>query len=355
MRLSLVAIVALGGVLLALGAFRIHQSMRVKHSVNEKVPAHIQAAFSKWKTAQKRLYASPQENEFRLKNFYSNFLKIQEISKMKISFTMELNMFADLSEEEYRNKYLTLKEPKEPSRLKSAADLLAQHKAELKDDIPDWVDWRARGAVNEVVAQHECGSCWAFVGIVAVEGAWKISGRNLEKFAEQQLVDCAAWTGAEGCSGGWMEHVYEHILKVGGVMRSSDYPYKATVQDCKEDKSKFVGKLKDWLSIPSGDCKNLLLAITYSTIATAIDAGYMPFYKSGVYDYPHCSDSINHAVSIVGYGTDWGNGKPYWLVRNTFGPEWGEEGYIRMDRTIQPNSGICGLCKRASFALAADK
>jgi len=79
----------------------------------------------------------------------------------------------------------------------------------------------------------------------------------------------------------------------------------------------------------------------------------MPFYKSGVYDYPHCTDSINHAVSIVGFGRDWGNGKEYYTVRNTFGKDWGEDGYIRMDRNVQTVSGLCGLCKRSSFPIAA--
>ena len=152
-----------------------------------------------------------------------------------------------------------------------------------------------------------------------------------------------------------MEYVYDYILGQGGIQRASDYPYVATPNKCKANKSKFVGKLKDYLHIPAGDCRSMTIALTYNTLASAIDAGYMPYYKSGVYDYPHCGDSLNHGVSIVGYGNDYSVGKQYWIVRNSFGEDWGEGGYIRMDRNTQTNTGLCGLCKRASFPIAADK
>ena len=343
----------LGSFLLALGAHSLYHQCRSKTLYStELVPATVQRAFEKWRLDYSRAYPTPQEHIYRLKNFYANVLRVEAMKKMNLSFEVALNHLADLSREEFKNKYLTLKEPKE--RLEKPASVYLANKLASLKDVPEWIDWRTKGAINDVVAQGECGSCWAFVGIVAVEGAWKISGRNLEKFSEQQMVDCAGWTGAEGCSGGWMEHVYEYILKTGGVMRGSDYPYKAKVEDCKVDSSKLVGKLKDWMSIPQGDCKDMILALNIAPLATAIDATYTDFYKGGIFDYPNCSDSVNHAVSIVGYGTDWGNGKPYWLVRNTFGPKWGEDGYIRMDRTVQPSSGICGICKRASFAVAAD-
>ena len=135
-------------------------------------------------------------------------------------------------------------------------------------------------------------------------------------------------------------------------MRDSDYPYQAQQLSCRINSSKFVGKINDWYSIPAGDCRSLLIAINHGTIGTAIDAGYMPFYQEGVYDYPNCGEWLNHAVSIVGYGTDYQAGKQYWLVRNTFGASWGEGGYIRMDRNVQTNVGLCGLCKRASFAVS---
>ena len=326
--------------------FQIHQL-----KTQEAIPAHIHSSFLTWSARQGRLYASPSEQLFRLGVYYKNYLKIQAMKQEKISFEMELNKFADVSEEEFRAKYLNLKEP-------ALSESIPEHrvfKPSLADssNLPEYFDWRDQGAVNEIVAQGECGSCWSFVGIVAVEGAWKIAGNKLEKFSEQQPVDCAQEFGAEGCGGGWMEYVYEYIIKRGGIERRADYPYVAMVQQCKENPSKYVGKLKDYLTIPRNDCKDMLLAITYNPIATAIDAGYMPFYKSGVYDYPHCTDNINHAVSIVGFGRDWANGKEYYTVRNTFGRDWGEEGYIKMDRNVQPVSGLCGLCRRSSFPIAA--
>lgn len=348
MRILPITGLIIAGLVLAAGG--VHYMNKLSFDASLQVPAEVHESFITWLAMNPRDYKTPEEHKYRASVFYKNFLKVRELNNSGLKWTASLNLLADLTKEEYRGKYLTYKEPENveiPSERLFNGDAMNQ-------EVAPYVNWVERGAVNKIEAQGRCGSCWAFVALVSVEGAWKISGRQLEKFSEQQLVDCA--TESDGCGGGWMEYGYNHIIKAGGVMRRSDYPYLAKENgNCLIEESKFVGKLKDYMYIPKWDCSTMVKALNINPLAAAIDAGYMEWYQSGVYSVDYCGDKPNHAVSIVGYGDEWKTGQDYWLVRNTFGENWGEGGYIRMDRNAQRSTGLCGICTRTSFALAADK
>jgi len=313
---------------------------RSKQQNKDSVPAGILKAFSEWKSIQNKAYKSPAEHSFRLAVFYQNFLKIQRHSDH--SYTVALNVFADLTEEEFLAKYTGLKT--QPRENKVTID------RPVMVGAPTEVDWRTQGAVNQVKNQGQCGSCWAFSAIGAFESAAKIAGYALYSMSEQQLVDCSTGEGNQGCNGGWMDYAFQYIQRVGGIMSESDYPYKAVDQQCKAVTEKFQPpKVDSWVDVGKNKCDELLDAVSKQPVAVAVAANAMQFYSSGIFSNRFCGTGLNHGVVAVGYGHDASSKKDFWIVRNSWGGAWGEKGYIRMDRAIQPTTGICGICMAASY------
>uniref|UniRef100_A0A8C2D7J7 Cathepsin 12 n=1 Tax=Cyprinus carpio TaxID=7962 RepID=A0A8C2D7J7_CYPCA len=201
------------------------------------------------------------------------------------------------------------------------------------------VDYRAQGYVTEVKDQGYCGSCWAFSTTGAIEGQmFKRTGR-LMSLSEQQLVDCSRTYGTYGCSGAWMANAYDYVIHKG--LESSDsYPYTSAVSHLRYS-------ALDYSFIPAGDEQALADAVaTIGPITVAIDADHPSFlfYSSGIYKESNCNpNNLNHAVLVVGYGSE--GGKDYWIIKNSWGTGWGEGGYMRM---IRNGKNTCGI---ASYAL----
>jgi xylem cysteine proteinase len=346
MKPVIVAVLMIGGLVLAgCGIFFAQGSS----SADQGVPAEIHNAFTTWLQTNRRNYVTPQEHKYRLKVFHQNFLKVQEANRSQQKWRAGLNKFSDLTPEEFKSMYLN---SKEPENFEVPEERIWKGGRENRELAP-YINWVLAGKVNAVQDQGRCGSCWAHAALTAVEGAWAISRNVLEKFSEQQLVDCDEENRA--CGGGWHYYAYKHILKAGGIQRRSDYPYIAKPNgECRMDPKKFVGKLEDYYMVPRNACHEVLVALNVSPLAASVDAGPMQNYESGVWSVDWCSDQTNHAISIVGYGDEWKTGQDFWLVRNTFGTDWGEKGYIRMDRNVQRTTGLCGICTVANFPFAAD-
>jgi len=307
------------------------------------IPVEVSKAFSLWMSSQNKQYNTPSESTYRLKVFYQNYLKVAKHNDA--SYKLGLNLFADLTEEEFTSKYMGLKvDANKPRHFKPSVKV---------GDDPKAIDWRDKGAVNAVKDQGQCGSCWAFSAIAALESAAKIFGSALYSLSEQQLVDCSTAQGNQGCDGGWMDSAYDYIIKVGGIETETNYPYRAVDQKCAEDKSKFVSNLtvKDYTDIGKKDCKHLHSAVAQQPVAVAIAANAIQFYVNGVFSSKFCGDGLNHGVAAVGYGHDDIVHKDFWIVRNSWGKSWGEHGYIRMlgDLDFQKGEGICGICLASSY------
>ncbi|GJS22413.1 cysteine protease XCP2, partial [Tanacetum coccineum] len=167
-------------------------------------------------------------------------------------------------------------------------------------DLPKSLDWRKKGAVAPVKNQGSCGSCWAFSTVAAVEGINQIVTGNLTELSEQELIDCDT-SFNNGCNGGLMDYAFSFIVKNGGLHKEEEYPYIMSEGTCDEKKP----------------------------ISVAIDASGrdFQFYSGGVFD-GHCGTDLDDGVAVVGYGTS--KGVDYVTVRNSWGPKWGEKGYIRM-------------------------
>ena len=337
----LIALIAITGA--SLFAFHNFQTSK-RHSKNlEQIPGYVVEAFSSWTAKHGRAYSSPVELNFRRAVFTRNYFKVLN-SNAQNTFTSSLNKFADLTEEEFIAKYTGLKIPDSvkldhsPAEAKLAAAPLAQ---------TSFVDWREKGAVNPVKNQGQCGSCWAFSATSAIESAWFLGGNKLVSLSEQELVDCGGSTGNYGCNGGWMDWGFQYIIKAGGQELSTDYPYTARDGTCAFDVKKVAAKISKYVDVPQNDCATLIKTLDRQpvSVAVAVTSAFQ-LYTSGVFNSTTCGTGLNHGVTAVGYGAD--QGQNYYIVRNSWGSGWGEEGYIRMSRDVQTSTGICGICMVAS-------
>jgi cathepsin L len=211
--------------------------------------------------------------------------------------------------------------------------------------IPDSVDWRTQGQVTEVKDQGNCGSCWAFSVTGSTEGAYYRSSGKLVSLSEQQLVDCSTDINS-GCGGGYLDYTFPYVQQYG-LQTESSYPYTASDDNCKYSASDVVTKVSGYHSIESEDEDALLDAVAnVGPVSVAIDANYLSAYDSGIYEDDWCSPyGLNHGVLIVGYGSE--NGKNFWIVKNSWGSSFGEQGFFRIAR----GQNECGIAEDTVYPL----
>jgi C1A family cysteine protease len=220
--------------------------------------------------------------------------------------------------------------------------------AEISNDaLPASVDWRTKGAVTPVKDQGQCDSGWAFSATGAVEGVVAINSGKLNSLSEQQLIDCTRGQGVagypvnEGCNGGSAPPAFVYITKKGGIASEANYPYTARDGMCKVATP--VSKISGWGALPEGDEQALMEAVARQPVSVVVDdSGGFQAYHGGVFNGP-CGATLNQPVLIVGYGED--AGIPYWIVKNSWGTNWGDHGYIRMAR----GKNLCGIADLATY------
>lgn len=230
-------------------------------------------------------------------------------------------------------------------------------RALLETDIltlPDYLNWVALGAVTPVKNQGACGSCWAFSTTGALEGAKFVKTGELVVLSEQNLLDCDHID--LGCSGGLMDNAFQFDQKNGGLCSEADYPYVAQQLDCQTNCTDVPGShVTTFVDVPEGNEKALLAAIAMQPISVAIQASQFvfQFYKSGVLTDDSCGSSgaIDHGVLAVGYGTDLDTQEPYFLVKNSWGAQWGDSGFVKIGRKTKNQYGVCAILKLASFPI----
>lgn len=179
----------------------------------------------------------------------------------------------------------------------------------------------------------------------ALETSHCVKRKQLPDLAEQQLVDCAG----RGCSGGWMHDMFNYLKQQSGATSTSEYPYTAKVESCRENSKRKVAQVSSYNRISKGNEEDLKHALaTVGTISIAYNAGTQAhsYYRGGILDVPNCSNSPTHAVLLVGYGTE--NGKDYWTLKNSWGESWGERGFFRLAR----GKNMCGIADWASYPTA---
>lgn len=287
----------------------------------------------------------------RFNVFKENVRHIHKVNKMDKPYKLKLNKFADMTNYEFVNTYGGSKVGHyRMFRDKKRGTGGFMHAK--TEDLPESVDWRNNGAVTRIKDQGKCGSCWAFSTVVAVEGINQIKTKELVSLSEQELVDCARSSEVQGCEGGFMDYAFEFIKKIGGITTEENYPYKAKDGTCDTSKENAATVIIDGHeNVPENDESALMKAVANQPVSVAIDAGGkdFQFYSEGVYD-GECGTELNHGVAVVGYGATQ-DGSKYWIVKNSWGSEWGEKGYLRLLRGAESEEGKCGIAMEASYPL----
>ncbi|QCD76845.1 cathepsin L [Vigna unguiculata] len=300
----------------------------------------VAEAFQHWKSQHGRQYVDDAEKGKRFKIFAENLEYIEKFNNGgKKSYKLGLNPFSDLTEEEFIASHTGLKLNSSLPRSSSATHLSVDD-----DNIPPSMDWRERGAVTDVKDQGQCGSCWAFSTVAAVEGIVQIKTKKLIPLSEQQLVDCD--NDNKGCDGGFMDNAFNYIKENEGISSESDYPYQGFAGTCQSAQP--AVQISGYKDVPENSEEQLLLAVAQQpvSVVVAINQNFQS-YESDVFEGP-CGTELNHAVTIIGYDTT-DDGKKYWLIKNSWGESWGENGYMKLLRESGEPEGVCGVAMKASY------
>lgn len=188
----------------------------------------------------------------------------------------------------------------------------------------------------------------------ALESAWAIAfGKDqLNPLSAQQLVDCSTENG--GCEGGWMATSYDFIRKNRGICAATSYPYTGKKEECKKG-CKRVATVASYVDLSGRTDDALAKAVTITPVAVAVEAksrGFM-FYSKGIIS-SQCGSNLDHAVYVVGFGTDATKNIDYFLVKNSWGASWGEKGYVRIQKKTGDKTdrkGMCGILSNPCYPI----
>ncbi|KAH1063663.1 hypothetical protein J1N35_028650 [Gossypium stocksii] len=287
-----------------------------------------------WIVDYSRKYESKLEKEKRLNIFKDNLKYIESFNNDKNkSFKLSLNKFADMTHDEFIVAHTGYKMGDNSSMSQSTSFMY-----ESFSDVPTSIDWRAKGTVTAIKNQGDC--------VAAIEGIIQIKTGKLISLSEQQLLDCSTNGGNQGCRGGWMLNAFDYIVQNQGITTEEDYPYQSMPETC--DTEKQINRvdviINGYQMVPINDEQALLKVVANQPISVAIEGHGQDFiyYSSGVFT-GDCGNTLSHAVTIVGYGIS-EEGLDYWLIKNSWGKTWGENGYMRIQRNVNTQGGL--WCRR---------
>merc|ERR1719240_1718063 len=309
---------------------------------DDPIPTPVYDSWVHWKQKNNKAYGTDTEEQYRAKVYYSNFKYVAKVNQSQKDYQLELNKFADLTGAEFKQQYLGFAQ--QPKLRNEKISPLTNIKT------PDSVDWSSRSdVVTPVKDQGQCGSCWAFSSTGGIEGAVGTSGGSMQSLSEQQLVDCAGGVyGNHGCNGGLMDNAFNYVQQYG-MMSESSYSYLGQNGTCRFRSDNVVSHIKSHTDVPQKSPSHLMQAVSQQPVSIAINANPIQFYSSGVFS-DSCGDQLDHGVLLVGYGTDATTGQKFWKVKNSWGGNFGEQGYFRLLRDdVEGSSGKCGLQLSASY------
>jgi len=303
-----------------------------------------ESVFQEWMTKHNRAYESQDEYRLRLDIFGDNLKRIakqNQDSQMYGGATFNTTKFSDLTPQEFYVKFLN--------------NLIVQTAPEDKDviettgvQVGDTFDWKSQGKITAVKDQGQCGSCWAFSATENIESVWMIAkgitASQMRPLAPQQIVDCDNSDG--GCNGGNPPTAYEYVVSAGGMEPEADYPYRAEDESCRFNRADVYTTISGYKYATRNKDESQMKEVvaTVAPISICVDAEPWQSYSGGIMTARQCGTSLDHCVQITGYDTS--ASTPYWNVRNSWGSDWGESGYIR----LQYGTNTCGLTQEATTA-----
>ncbi|CAL4988271.1 unnamed protein product [Urochloa decumbens] len=303
----------------------------------------MMARYQKWMAQYGRTYKDDAEKAHRFQVFKENAKFVDRSNAEGKKYVLGTNKFADLTAKEFAAMHTGFKPM--PPRANKLPGFKYENFTMLGDDVQ--VDWRQRGAVTGVKDQGQCGCCWAFSAVGAVEGINAIETGQLISLSEQQVLDCDESDGNNGCNGGYMDNVFQYVIDNGGITTEDDYPYSASEGMCQSIQP--VATISGYQDVPSGDENALAGAVSNQPVSVAVDASSQAWqmYSGGLMTADSCGQNLDHAVLLVGYGSD-NSGDEYWIAKNQWGQGWGDEGYMMLER----GTNACGVAQQASYPTA---
>uniref|UniRef100_A0A6P7G4E7 Cathepsin L-like proteinase n=1 Tax=Diabrotica virgifera virgifera TaxID=50390 RepID=A0A6P7G4E7_DIAVI len=273
------------------------------------------------------------EEQLRFGVFQENLRKIEEHNTKyengEETYYLAVNQFADWSNAEFKAML--------DSQMAQRPKLLVAETFEADSNlqVPTEVDWRNKKADLGVRNQGSCGSCWAFSAVGAIEGQLAIHKKQHVQLSEQELVDCD--TVNEGCNGGLMTDAFNYV-KRHGLAAESKYKYTGKRGSCK-NVHKQVSSLSGFVNLARTETALVNALANVGPISIAVDADTWQHYGGGVFNNKNCGTALNHGILAVGYTKD------AFIVKNSWGTSWGENGYIRVIR----GKNLCGINQMNSY------
>lgn len=301
-----------------------------------------------------KTYSSQNEMIHRYNIFADNMRQINDhnirMNETGDTFEMGVTPFTDLTNQEFKRNFTScLTAPNVSNQLFQCSYNYGPPPVDFS-----WLKHQPR-VVTPIKNQQQCGSCWAFSTTGSVESAHAIKTGKLISLSEQQLVDCSNPEGNQGCMGGLMTQAFQYIIDNNGICSEKEYPYTAADGNCRNCTN--VVNITGYKNIQPGNEEEMKIRLLKQPLSIAIQADLPSFqnYKRGVYHDLQCNGQIDHGVLAVGYGRV--RNRDYWIVKNSWGPKWGDKGYVLIARNIKrignttfPN-GMCQIASNPSIPI----
>jgi len=307
-------------------------------SLFQSTPESLKLMFEAFKAQHGVRYSTMEEESNRFAIFINNLKSIDERNsaerKAGGSASHGITRFSDLTPEEFASRYLTYTSTGKVEG--TVVDVDANSSA----------DWTGK-YTTPVKDQGYCGSCWAFAASEQIESDAIRQLSLTQVLSPQQLVSCDKLSG--GCNGGTQESAYNYVKRTGGIETEAAYPYSTATYNgdtgtCKSDSNKYVLTVSGYTTV-KGETAMANYVLATGPLSVAVDATTWSSYTGGVMS--SCGTSINHAVQAVGVDT----GAGYWKIRNSWSPNWGENGYIR----LAYGKSTCGVANEGATWVTAVK